>query len=249
MLSQKDRIRIMNEFNQENSLTDVKIGEKEFNRAQDIYNRAITENRWQGVDAQSDESLFSGILGRIAANIPDSEIFISFSDNKHMAFFNNFGADGLADKLIDALKSHGISTDVLKGVQRGNKFHDKDEVSNDGVRVQLMWGQDDEGYYYIDTIYITRENANGETETIFEWHSEGVIDEDSGEFVQLDTWTHVDRDEFSAGNTTAYKDFSTPDYSYREERYKTTSGKDATRKRYAAGTVINGVKVGGRFFK
>lgn len=249
MLTKKERAQLMREFNERNSINEVEISSSDFARANQQYEKVMTEKRWKGIDKLTDTSVFQDILDGIASGETDSTIFTQLSDNKHMAFFNNFGEDGLADKLIDALKAHGISTDVLKSVTRGSKFTDVDDVTNDGVRVQIIWGEDEDGYYYMDSISITKENDNGEEETVFEWESEGIIDEDTGEFEPLKKWTYVDKDEFDTGNTIAYQEVTTPKYTYREEKFKTSTGKDTTRKRYAAGTVINGVKVGGRFIK
>lgn len=249
MLTKKERVQLMREFNERNSINEVEISSSDFARANQQYEKVMTEKRWKGVDKLTDMSVFQDILDGIASGETDSTIFTQLSDNKHMSFFNNFGEDGLADKLIDALKAHGISTDVLKGVTRGSKFTDVDDVTNDGIRVQIIWGEDEDGYYYMDSISITKENDDGEEEVVFEWESEGIIDEDTGEFEPLKRWTYVDKDEFDTGNTIAYQEITTPQYTYREEKFKTSTGKYTTRKRYAAGTVINGVKAGGRFIK
>lgn len=249
MLTKKERKKLMGEFNEDNSINEVKISPSDFERANIQYEKVITERRWKGVDKLTDKSIFQDILDGIASGETNSTIFTQLSDNKHMAFFNNFGEDGLADKLINALKAYGISTDILKGVSRGSKFTDIDDIASDGVRVQIVWGEDSEGYYYIDNISITKEKADGEIESIFEWESGGIFNEDTEEYEELKKWTYTDRDEFSVGRTVAKREVEAPDYKYIEEKYKTISGNDFTRKRYAAGTVIDGIKVGGRFIK
>lgn len=247
MFSREKLKELSDRFNRKKSFK--AIDDEGFTRATKIYDKTILESRWADADEKIHESIFGDILDGVASGEDSDRIFTQLSDNKHMVFFDNFGTDGLSGEIKKALEEHGINTGVLRGVTKGNKFNDGDDITNNGIRVQIDWGEDERGYYYINYMLITRENDKGEIEVIFEWSSEGKINEDTGELTPLKRWTYVDRDEFEQGNTIAYKEVNTPNYSYREEKYKTKKNKDATRKRYAAGTVINGKKVGGRFIK
>lgn len=97
-----------------------------------------------------------------------NRIFTEHSDLKHLSYFDNFLREGETDKIIAALKKHGLSTEVLRGVKANQNI----TTTIDGVTVHQEVGIDDEGYKYVSYFSI---KYNGKT--IYEYDSEDIIPE------------------------------------------------------------------------
>lgn len=97
-----------------------------------------------------------------------NRIFTEHSDLKHLSYYDNFLREGEADKIITALKKHGLSTEVLRGVKANQEV----TTTIDGATVHQEVEEDDEGYKYVSYFSI---EYNGNI--IYEYDSENIIPE------------------------------------------------------------------------
>ena len=134
------------------------------------YKNLMSENRNKNRTVEEQESLISAII--IGRNTPNEagevetwdRIFVEHSDAKHLSYFDNFFKVGETDKIINALKRNGLSTDVLKGVRKNQNIN----TIIDGVTVKQEVEEDDEGYKYVSYFEII---YNGKS--IYKYEADG----------------------------------------------------------------------------
>lgn len=239
MLSHKKLISIAMEYMQDEP--QVGLNMEDVSRGIRLFRKLMKENVNKRKSNAEQERLFTYILPGLKEET-DNEIFIPRSDNKHLYFFENFGYEGLVDDILKALHENKLTAEILKGITKGNKKNKVQQKDEDGVHIIIEWGEDENGYPQIENIEITEDDDNGKEVKVFEYDRHKKIkNKDDG-------WVQVDKEDIGINQTFKFREVVTPNFSYTESAFINKFGEEKTRRKYAKGTIINGIKVGGRFF-
>lgn len=193
------------------------------------YKKLMSENRNVNKTNDEQESLISAII--IGRNTPNEKgdveswdrIFIEHSDAKHLTYFDNFLKEGETEKVINALKRNGLSTDVLKGVRKDQAI----DTTINGVTVKQEVEEDDDGYKYVsyfEIIYegksIYKYDADGFTRT---YNYEDILEDRIEEFREI-------AEEYSDEQKTKFRrNIKTKNGKIIEDYYATSKGNVAKR--------------------
>lgn len=231
----------------------LNLTQEEISRTKKIYHLLENENNMIQKTLDETKSAVTGIINDIINSrsnpqVTDTVMYNRFSDNKHMNYFDIFLQEGERGNITEALQGYNIPTEVLKPIRKMTDYTSTPEFIN-GQYVQIIQEteKDDDGYVYVsyfailvdgEPIYQFRANKNIMSENMrknFLETAQNMFDEGF--------------EEFNIGETIKSRKVTTPDYSYVEETFANKEGDVKTRRRYAKGTIIDGVKVGGRFIK
>ena len=241
-LSNAEVNRILTEFVENNP--DRELTENQIQTIIDLFNRLMNENINKNKNLAEQESLITDIAIGLTIK-PEGEtpefIFRQHSDNKHLNYFDMFLANGETDKILKALAEHNIPTDVLRGLKRNQDFDAK--IGN--VRIFQKVAYDENGSISIEKFEIYKDG-----ELIYEWipYDEDEMEYDT-EFEPEQVEIPVEQPKRKDGKprkSTYVSTIMTSDDVVIEESYDRLGRR---RLQYAAGTVINGIKVGGRLVK
>lgn len=122
------KAEVLNEINRLVDYGELELTSKQINTTIDIFNRSMKENRNKNKTRSEQLSLVGDIAIGLSYNETPEQLFRAHSDNRHMAYFDNFLGEGEADAIIDALHKHGISTEIFRGLKKG--IEDIYEVGN-----------------------------------------------------------------------------------------------------------------------
>lgn len=211
-----------------------------------VYEQLQNETNVQKYNKSQLGSLLDDIYYGLGIGETKQELFIHHGSSKHLNFYDNFLGKGETDKVLQALNDNGLSSDLLKGIKPYKDQDFKSPIDNN-FRVFSKWATNPitgsfepeifEIYYKGKIIY-KWENKDKKN---IQYKREQLAEQIYKELMQ--------KNAYRPQQTLVKETIETTKGSYTVNTYKTKTGKIATRKQYAAGTVINGVKVGGRYFK
>lgn len=246
-LSNAEVNRILAEFAENNP--DKELTENQIQTTIDLFNRLMNENVNKNKNLAEQESFVTDIaIGLTIGETPEF-IFRQHSDNKHLNYFDIFLAEGETDKILKALEENSIPTDVLRGLKRNEDF----DVTIGNVRIFQKVAYDENGSISIEKFEIYKDGK-----LIYEWipYNEDEYDYDDMDF-EFDEYYRTEP-KFEAPKEQPKRKDGKPRKSIYVGTIVTSNNivieksydkLGRRRLQYAAGTVINGVKVGGRTVK
>ena len=247
---------ILTEF--ANNNPQIELTENQIQTTVDLFNRLMNEkvnknkNLWEQEALVTDIAI--GLTLKPKGETPDF-IFRQHSDNKHLDFFDTFLAYGETKKIEEMLKEYNLPSDILKGLKPNQeidfvKKYDKNVIEIKGNITFSPDGEKEQNDYL--EIYLNGEN-------IYSWHRNPINENVVNNNINSEPYEH---------NNQEFEDKAPKEQPKRKDgkpRKSTYIGKIVTsnniiieesydrlgrrRLQYAAGTVINGVKVGGRTVK
>ena len=242
--------QILTQFADENP--QIELTESQIQDAIDLFDRLMNEKVNQTKNAWEQEALVTDIAIGFSYGETTDFIFRQHADNKHLDFFDTFLAMGETKKIEKVLKENSLPSSVLKGLKPNQNMHLIQEYNGDTIEVKgiITFSPDGEKEQndYLD-IYM-----NGKL--IYSWHrnaiEENVEFDDTG-FIDYESEKKQDsipiqkpRKDGKPRKSVYVGSRVTTDNIVIEESYDRLGRR---RLQYAAGTVINGVKVGGRTVK
>lgn len=225
----------------------ISLTNEQIKEIKEIYNRLSSERNIIEKTKTDKLSVVSGITIAVNEHTSENAIWNRFADNKHLSYFDAFLGEGERGKIQKAFSQNNLPTELLKGIRKNTDYSNTTIVNGQSVTIEQITDIDADGYRYVsefnvyvdgDLIYDFKADRNFMTESVrksFLERAEDILEMSEGSFFD--------------GETITKRKVNTPNYSYVEEAYQTSKGDISTRKRYAAGTVIDGVKVGGRFIR
>lgn len=174
-----------------------------------------------------------------------------FSDNKHLNYYDEFMENGLSNKILSFLVQNGIPTEALKVVKT---FDDNTWTvpkhmlhKGDNRKIEIVQETGDPS----NTIYGFSIYINGVKE--FTWTRDYDTDlRETLEALTAQAWHMFDErqlDDLYEGQTIKTKKIVDQNGNMTIQEAYFSNEDIKIRKRYAKGTIIDGVKVGGRFIK
>ena len=95
---------------------DISIKDSEIERIQKIYN--ITMDQKRSYTEKEKESILDTIMTDVFnGKSTNVEILRSFSENKHLTYFENFMKEDDASRLYEALEKENVPLDALRGIK------------------------------------------------------------------------------------------------------------------------------------
>lgn len=215
-----------------------------------VYDRLQSESNIKKYNKTQLRSLVNDIFYGLSRGETQEELFRAQGSQKHLNYFDNFFGRGESDKIIEAIKNVGGSTDILKGIK---PYKPQEFIPPMDKRFQIIqeWSDGTDGtspHPISFELYFKGERIYGWGE-IEEDYDESEPEYTLQDFADIRYEELISTNKYKPQQTLARELVTTFDGSYTREAYKTTTGKNAIRKRYAKGTVIDGIKVGGRFIK
>lgn len=214
----------------------------------DVYNKLKTESNVQKYNKTQLISLVDDIFYGLGKGETKEEIFRTQGATKHLNYFDNFLERGESDKVIKAINNVGGSTDILKGI-KPYKPQDFYSPLDNRFKIEQEWSDGSDG----TSPHAISFDIYFEGEKIYHWGEGDIKDFDYEPEYTLEDYAEIEYERikeetsYKAKQTLSKETITKFDYSYVREAYKTSTDKIFIRKRYAKGTIINGVKVGGRF--
>lgn len=223
----------------------ISLNAKQVKEIKDMYYRLSNENRTKAKNRDEQLSMVSAIGIAVNDHTDANAIYNRFADNKHMSYFDEFLADGERGNIQEALTRNKLPTDILKGIRKNTDYTGDFNINGNLVVVNQVTDVDDDGYRYVSEFTIT---VNGEEIYNFKASTNVMSEKVKENFLEkaMSVFNNNDGD-FYTQETIISRKVNTPDYSYSEEAFIKQNGDIGTRRRYAKGTVIDGIKVGGRF--
>lgn len=245
--------QILTEFLENNP--QIELTENQIQDIADLFDRLMNEQVNQSKNLWEQEALVTDIAIGLSIGESTDFIFGQHADNKHLNFFDVFLEYGERSKIEKILKENNLPSSVLKGIKPNQEMHLVTEYNGNKIEVKgnITFSPDGEKEQN-DYLEIS---INGEN--IYSW-KRNAIDE------------NVDADDIDLEPDKSYE--SNNKYKAPKEQPKRKDGKPRRsiyigkivtsdnitieesydrlgrrRLQYAAGTVINGVKVGGRTVK
>lgn len=175
--------QIIDEFLQENEGL-VELSESQIADTIDVYNSVMTEkvNATKTKDEQI--SLIHDILTGFSYNETKDRLLRAHSDVKFLNFFDNFLDEGESEKVYNAIKSRGLSTEILRGIKPNVDINIKMNSGKDVVEISGKINPSPDGDNDQDDFMEIKVNGN----TIYRWTR------DFTDFVDYDE-SHFEPDE------------------------------------------------------
>lgn len=243
MFTESELNSIINEFIFDNAGI-VNLDENQIKAIKKTYYDIANENNIISKTKEEQKSVVTGIAIDVARGAGENERFNRWADNKHMSYFDNFLEDGARGDIQEQLNKYNIPTDILKPIRKNTDYSNTQFVNGKEVTIQQFTDVDDDGYRYVSQFDIF---VDGVRVYHFSAEQNTFSERVRENFIEMAQNIYYENGDFSVGETITSRKVNTPNYGYVEETYSKNNGEVTTRKRYAKGTVINGVKVGGRF--
>lgn len=114
-------------------------------------------------------------------DITDEKIKRYLGSNKHMNYFDIFLKLGAAKDIEDALNAIGLSTDVLKGIPKNQKYISAGKVINGKVLQIEQLTNKDVNVADPDSIYVVSFVISYDGKVIYEFNAKDVADKNKGD--------------------------------------------------------------------
>lgn len=225
----------------------ISLNDKQIQKIKDIYYSLTGEKSTQKKTKQDQLDMISAITIEVNAHQRDDVIYNRFADNRHMNYFDEFLGDGERAKIQKALQEYQLPTELLRPIRKNVDYDNTTMYNGKKVTVHQKTDIDDDGYRYVSEfeIYVDDEliYSFGNTQNpITTKNAERFLDKAQEAFDDAGG-------EIGTGETVIKRNIKTPTYTYTEEAYGKSNGEIGIRRRYAKGTIINGINVSGRFMK
>ena len=249
-LTDYEKRKILTEFLEQNG---IDFTDKEYKRILRLYDDIMVDPINANKTKAGQESALTAIAIDVKVrNITsDEKIFIENTSYKHISYFDIFLAEGEADNILKILKEYNIPPDVLRGVRlnlpmEGDNISFERENKNgkkvkDNVKLTQTIIKDQNSSPYIGEFVI---EYKGKIIYKFAQDFKG-----QASYLNFIERSEQDKDKVQRGKTIEVRKVKTTKYEYYERSYEKKDGTIATKKQYVKNTIINGEKVGGRFFK
>lgn len=212
---------------------------------EEVYNILKSETRYKNKSKSAMQDLVTDIALGLAGGESKEEIISNKGSQKHLNYFDNFYEQGMTKEVIDAIKSAGGTLDVLKGIKPYKSDTITSPVDN-RFRFSYEWEVGTAGESFIPISF----DIYFEGKNIYHWGNSRRMRDNEPTFydrVEMAYIIRVQEKSYKPQQTLYKETIETQDGSYYLEGYKTSKGNNFTRKRYAKGTIIDGVAVGGRW--
>lgn len=203
---------------------DFPLSKKQREQAVDIFTGLSNEKQVQKYlsNKQDTISFAHDIIEGVYYGETEKMFRARHGDIKHLNFFDTFIYQGAVNDITDVLSSHKVSTDLLSPLRAYQNFNYDINIDDNKYTVKAIWDSDN-GSPYMEE---------------FEIRKNGIL------ILELRT---------SQGEKYFYKRYNEEDKlqeTFMSKNNKIINAKkdknSVLRYRYAKGTVINGIKVGGR---
>ena len=215
----------------------------------EVYERLLNEPNIKAYNKSQHISVIHDIFYGLNRGETKEEIFrAQGSTTKHLNYFDNFLGYGESDKVTEILSLYNLPTDILKGVKPYKPQSFKSPINKD-VEIDQLWTDGNDGSspvpVYFDIYY--------QGKLIYHWDRNPINDYSVKEYtfddyIDMAYNNAIASNNYRAQQTLFKEEVKTATETYTVEGYKTKKGEARMRRRYAKGTIINGVNVGGRFF-
>lgn len=202
--------QIIDEFLQENEGL-VELSEAQIADTIDIYNYVMTEKVNANKTREEQISLIHDVLTGFSYNETKDRLLRAHSDVKFLNFFDNFLDEGESEKVYNAIKSRGLSTEILRGIKPNVDIDIKVNSGRDIVEISGRINPSPDGDNDQDDFLLIKVNGT----VIYKWER------------KLTDFIDYDEDYFEPDEHYEYKPTDVP---------KTKSGKP--RKGVYLGTII-----------
>ena len=252
-LSNLDVFRTIVEFENDNPQIELTAGQEQ--DIFDLFDRLMNEEVNKSKNQWEQEALITDIAIGYSIGEPTDLIFRQHADNKHLNFFDNFLEYGETSKIEKLLKENNLPSSVLKGLKPNQEIHLVQEYKGNKIEIKgnITFSPDGEKEQN-DYLEIS---MNGQT--IYSWERNAIdenvmlddIDFEPDEYYRPEPKVEAlkeqpKRKDGKPRKSTYVGTVISADAIIVEESYHRLGRR---RLQYAAGTVIDGVKVGGRTVK
>lgn len=210
------------------------LSQNQIDAIKPLYERIMKEKANQGKGFKAQLSLIDDIIEGFAVKETERRIFTDNSDNKHMAYYDQWIGEGEADRILDLLAEYDLSSDVLRGIQL--KDHDPFiSPINPDIEIRQTIRNDGDTSLEVEQFQIYYKGK-----LIYDFS------QDDGVQIYHNEDKKVITTEIFEDITSEY----TGKISVNGQIANTFIDKKGnTSVRYPKGTIIDGIKVGGRFVK
>jgi len=157
-------MEILNEANVISRIAERAIEEgitiNQENETKDLFFSLMSEKSNQNKNEQAQISLIDELVREFAYGDTAKKMFKRRCDTRHLSYFDTFLEDGEGDKILNSLKKHNVSTDILKSIKKGVPFDD----IIDGVHITQRIERVND-----DSPEVVEFSISKDGETLYEW--------------------------------------------------------------------------------
>lgn len=183
------------------------LNSADIKQIKDLYTALMNENRNKG-KSQDDQIRF---IGTIIENVEQyktsnkftrqqsyDRIFGAYGDNSHLNYFDVFLNEGETNKVLKALVDNKLSSEILRGIKKGQKFdNEANGIDKPRVIQEVSTIGDDSPYVsYFAIIY--------QGKTIYEYSGGKIYKERKGDNPLDDRWDNIIKNYQEAFEGTEY---------------------------------------------